>query len=253
MTMPLERVQPVGRTQPWGRTPPAHADGGGRPAGTRPPRPRAVVACAQPLLLHGLRHTLEGHVDVSGAVPDLRGLRELLAQAGTSADLCLVVPPLDVAVLDLLAALRADAVSLPVVVLAAPEPLDGTAAVTALRLGAAGWLPLDADVDRLPHALLGVVRGETALPRAWVRHLVEAVRGRTPSEAVTSAGRRVPLTDRERDVLDQLRQGRTAAEAARALGVSAATVRGYSHALRRKLEVATTADVLRAASTSSSV
>lgn len=68
----------------------------------------------------------------------------------------------------------------------------------ALRAGASGYLLKDTDPARLPLALLGVLRGEAALPRTLVARLIEEFRQRERRKRLPLIGRRgVDLTSRE--------------------------------------------------------
>ncbi|MEB8338570.1 response regulator transcription factor [Streptomyces endophyticus] len=63
----------------------------------------------------------------------------------------------------------------------------------------------------------------------------------------STAARALGLTDREYETLEHIDAGRTPAEAARAMGISLTTVRGYVAALHRKLNAGHTAALLRRA------
>lgn len=60
-----------------------------------------------------------------------------------------------------------------------------------------------------------------------------------------AAARALGLTEREHRTLEHIDAGRTPAEAARAMGISLTTVRGYVAALHRKLDAGHTAALLR--------
>ncbi|MEV5613720.1 helix-turn-helix transcriptional regulator [Streptomyces sp. NPDC052225] len=60
-----------------------------------------------------------------------------------------------------------------------------------------------------------------------------------------AAARRLGLTEREHRTLEHIDAGRTPAEAARAMGISLTTVRGYVASLHRKLAAGHTAALLR--------
>ncbi|MFI0237157.1 LuxR C-terminal-related transcriptional regulator [Streptomyces sp. NPDC016845] len=87
----------------------------------------------------------------------------------------------------------------------------------------------DAQVRVVPCAVPGV---------PWLVLLHDRAAGRT-------AARRLGLTGREHRTLEQIDAGRTPAEAARAMGISLTTVRGYVAALHRKLAAGHTAALLR--------
>ncbi|MBO1334753.1 response regulator transcription factor [Streptomyces sp. VRA16 Mangrove soil] len=63
--------------------------------------------------------------------------------------------------------------------------------------------------------------------------------------AARAAARRLGLTEREHRTLEHIDAGRTPAEAARAMGISLTTVRGYVASLHRKLSAGHTAQLLR--------
>jgi DNA-binding NarL/FixJ family response regulator len=115
----------------------------------------------------------------------------------------------------------------------------------ALRAGASGYLLKDIDPARLPHALMGVLEGEAALPRHLVSLLIEEFRERRGRRRIPLLGRRsVELTDREWEVLELMREGLTTHEIAGRLFISAVTVRTHVSAILRKLHVPTRAAAL---------
>ena len=105
----------------------------------------------------------------------------------------------------------------------------------ALRAGASGYLLKGMDPTRLSVALRGVLDGEAALPRVLTARLIEEFRG-DRRDFTRLAGPRVVLTDREREVLGPLVEGRSSAEIAERLGVSPVTVRRHVSGLMRKFE-----------------
>jgi DNA-binding NarL/FixJ family response regulator len=108
---------------------------------------------------------------------------------------------------------------------------------TALRAGADGYLPMSTSADRLPHAILGVVRGEAALSRKLTARLVAEFRERGTRRRVMlpSVGREVELTAREFEVVERLRRGDRTAEIAARLGISEVTIRRHVASVLRKL------------------
>jgi two-component system, NarL family, response regulator NreC len=104
----------------------------------------------------------------------------------------------------------------------------------AMRSGASGYLLKDTPTTQLLRSLRDVGRGE----RAWsprIVHLLrqESVRHQGPS----LANQRSALTAREREVMRLLAEGRTARQAAEALGVSVKTVEAHKFNLMRKLDI----------------
>jgi DNA-binding NarL/FixJ family response regulator len=123
-----------------------------------------------------------------------------------------------------------------VVVLAAAE--DPSEMLDALRAGASGYLPKDIEPERLPQALEAALRGEAAIPRRLVAHLVEELRERGRHRRLALRNRPgVDLTSREWEVFEYLRQGLTTAGIAERLFISDGTVRSHVAALLHKLDV----------------
>jgi DNA-binding NarL/FixJ family response regulator len=109
----------------------------------------------------------------------------------------------------------------------------------ALRAGASGYLLKDTDPTRLPHALHGVLAGEAAIPRSLVMQMIEEFRGRARRRRLPLVGRDVPLTSREWDVLEMLRDNAPTAEIAKRLGIAEVTVRRHVGGILKKLRVRT--------------
>jgi DNA-binding NarL/FixJ family response regulator len=105
-----------------------------------------------------------------------------------------------------------------------------------LRAGAHGYLPLDVNRDRLPHALRDVAEGDAAIPRDLVGRLVEEFRDVTPRRRpVQSATLDVRLTGREWQVVDLVLKGLGTSEIARRLVLSQATVRSHVASALKKV------------------
>jgi DNA-binding NarL/FixJ family response regulator len=108
----------------------------------------------------------------------------------------------------------------------------------ALRAGASGYLLKDMPFDLIADELAGVLEGRVAMPPELVARLVEEFRDSSPRRrALLGQGAGAPLTSREWQVLDFLRQGLATNEIARRLFVSPATVRSHVAAVLRKLRV----------------
>jgi two-component system nitrate/nitrite response regulator NarL len=144
----------------------------------------------------------------------------------------------DVAVLDLkmpgldgvqvLNALTRDGDPTRVVLLSAY--LDGATAFEAVAAGAAAYLSKDADGARIADAIAAVARGETVIGQEVQSGLAQQIRAQRD-------GRRTLLSERERDVLGHVAEGRSAPEIGRLLFLSTATVKGHLQSLYDKLGV----------------
>jgi len=104
----------------------------------------------------------------------------------------------------------------------------------ALRAGASGFLLKTAPTERLVEAVRLIARGEALLAPEITRRLIEAfVAQPRPTAAVGSKPEQ--LTDREREVLLLVADGRSNAEIAHALFLSEATVKTYVTRILSKL------------------
>jgi DNA-binding NarL/FixJ family response regulator len=115
---------------------------------------------------------------------------------------------------------------------------DDTDLFAALGAGVDGYLLKTMDLNRLPDALNGVCSGEAAIPRALVARVIERFHRREPrwrQPVDAGSGRR--LTSREWEVLELLAQGRSTAEIAERLVLSASAVRVHVASIVRKLGV----------------
>lgn len=127
--------------------------------------------------------------------------------------------------------LRARSDTPPVLVLTTFDDDDTVAA--ALGAGAAGFVLKDAPGEDIVRATITVARGSSWLdPQVTGRVLAAYRRIRSPDHTALAA-----LTPRERDVLQQVGQGRTNAEAAAALHVSEATVKSHLGHVLTKLDL----------------
>ena len=97
---------------------------------------------------------------------------------------------------------------------------DDASVLGALRAGARGYLTKDAGAEEIRAAVEAVARGEAALDPSVQHHVVAAAVAAEPE---------LPdeLTPREAEVLALIAEGRTNAEIAESLVVSAATVKSH--------------------------
>ncbi|HET7686457.1 MAG TPA: response regulator transcription factor [Candidatus Limnocylindria bacterium] len=109
---------------------------------------------------------------------------------------------------------------------------DDAMVVAALRAGARGYLLKGATRDELRRAIVAAASGAAILGPAVADRL---------TTLLTDAGRAAPpfpdLTDRERQVLELVAQGRANPDIARRLGISEKTVRNHVSLILDKLAV----------------
>jgi two-component system, NarL family, response regulator LiaR len=115
-----------------------------------------------------------------------------------------------------------------------------------LRAGAVGYLSKNLDVDVLPQALDGALKGEAAISRRLSMKLIEQLR-RVPEASTGMRPVKSPLTAREWEVVDLLYEGRTTDEIADALVLSTETVRSHIKNLMRKLGARTRGEAVELA------
>ena len=107
-------------------------------------------------------------------------------------------------------------------------------AVAGMRAGASGFLLKDASAEAVVQAIRAVHAGDAVLAPRTVRRLAAhlgTVHGPTSSPALAR------LTDRERDVLLELAQGRSNLEIAQQLTLTESTVKTHVRHVLAKLEV----------------
>jgi DNA-binding NarL/FixJ family response regulator len=121
---------------------------------------------------------------------------------------------------------------------------DDDAVFAAMRAGARGYVVKGQDTDDVLRAIRSVARGDAVFG--------PAVAGRVLSYLTRPLSARDPiqvpeLSDRERDVLEQLARGSTNSEIARALVLSPKTVRNHVSSIFSKLQVAGRAEAVERA------
>jgi len=126
---------------------------------------------------------------------------------------------------------RASPKTLVVVLSRSDRPEDVVAAFTR---GASGYLLKEIGGEQLASTLRAAYRGEPALSRSLVPHLVEEIR-RGSVRRLNLPGGPVTLTPREWEVGELLRDGHSTGEIADRLGVSPVTVRRHVGLLLTKL------------------
>jgi two-component system nitrate/nitrite response regulator NarL len=133
--------------------------------------------------------------------------------------------------LDGLQVLRAvDRDGLPTRIVLLSAFLDGALAYKAVAAGAAAYLTKDADRRRIQETVLAVSRGETVLAPEIQAGIATEIRQRGRSDGPA-------LSEREREILGHIAEGRSAPEIGRRLYLSPATVKGHLQNLYEKLGV----------------
>jgi two-component system, NarL family, response regulator LiaR len=123
-----------------------------------------------------------------------------------------------------------------VIVLTGAGSDDDELGLMALRAGAAGFLSKDVEIEALPRALEGLRQGQAAISRELTLSLIERLR-ETPDDTSGLRPVKSPLTAREWEVIDLLKESKTTDQIADELVLSPETVRSHVKNILRKLKV----------------
>jgi DNA-binding NarL/FixJ family response regulator len=193
-------------------------------------RIRVLIADDHPVVRQGLRVLLEvaGDMEVVGEAPDGPDVARLAAELAPDVILLdLKMPGMKGP--DVIADLAARRI--PARTLVLTSVTDPAAARAALHAGAAGLLYKDVDPDALLRGIRSVHDGNLLLSPEAAGTLLR------PGQDRAAAGGLAVLTGREREVLEQIRQGRSNREIARVLGVAEKTVKTHVSSVLAKLGV----------------
>ena len=142
---------------------------------------------------------------------------------------------------DALAAIKARAPDLPVLILSGfPEEHYAT---TLLRQGASGYLNKECDPDEIANAIRLVARGRRYISPAVAEQLADSVVGGGSGGSAPDKSLHEALSEREFQVFLRLAQGETVGHIAEALFLSVKTVSTYRTRVLEKLKLATNSDL----------
>jgi two-component system nitrate/nitrite response regulator NarL len=192
-------------------------------------RVRILVAEDHPLFRQAVVRTVKERPDFEVVAETADGREALDAIRALKPDVAVLdlkMPGLDG--VQVLNALTRDGDRTRVVLLSAY--LDGATAFEAVAAGAAAYLSKDADGARIADAIAAVARGETVIGQEVQSGLAQQIRAQRD-------GRRTLLSEREREVLRLVADGRSAPQIGRLLFLSTATVKGHLQSLYDKLGV----------------
>jgi two-component system, NarL family, nitrate/nitrite response regulator NarL len=207
----------------------------GRPTGrvALAEHPSVLIADDEAAFRRGVRNALEA--DGFLVVAEVGDAPSALAAATRlRPDVCLIEPEVPG---DGLSAIGRIAKASPETLIVALSRSDaGDDVVAAFTRGASGYLLKKNSGERLGETLRSALRGEPALSRSLVPHLVGEIRRGSSRRLVLPEGI-VTLTAREWEVGELMREGSSTAEMAERLGVSPVTVRRHVSLLLQKLGV----------------
>ena len=190
---------------------------------------RVLVADDHPVFREGVVRVLQASpfITVVAEVEDgKRALEEAVAHRPDVALLDYKLPGMDgIAVIH---AIARDRLGTRTLLLSAHN--ESSLVYEALEAGAAGYLPKEASRDQILEAVLAVGRGESVLPAEVAAGLVGEIRMRAPSAGPV-------LTDREREILQLVAEGRSFPEIATTLYLGVTTVKTHVQHVYEKLGV----------------
>lgn len=194
-------------------------------------RPSVLLATQNMPLRRGIREALEsdGFVVVAEAAD---AATAITAATRLHPDICLIEPELPGEGLTAIGRIAKESPQTLIVVLSESDRAEDV--VTAFTRGASGYLLRGLSGEQLAATLRGAFRGEPAVSRSLIPHLVDEIR-RGSVRRLTLPSGSVTLTAREWEVGEMLREGLSTIEIAERLGVSPVTVRRHVSLLLRKL------------------
>ncbi|MCF6734247.1 response regulator transcription factor [Blastococcus sp. KM273129] len=185
---------------------------------------RVLVVDDHSIVRTGLAHLLGTAADVVCVGTEAHGRAGLAAVAALRPDVLLL--DLSMPVLDGVEVIRAlRAAGDPVRILVLTSFADADLVLAAVHAGADGYLLKQSEAETVLDGVRAVVRGDAPVDPAVARSLLSEVRGRAQAD---------PLTEREREVLELIRQGQPNKSIARRLAISERTVKAHvTHILQR--------------------
>jgi NarL family two-component system response regulator LiaR len=123
-----------------------------------------------------------------------------------------------------------------VIVLTSAGTEDDELGLLALRAGAGGFLSKDLEIEALPRALQALRQGQAAISRKLTLAVIERLR-EAPSGSSGMRPVKSPLTAREWEVIDLIKELKTTNQIADELVLSPETIRSHVKNILRKLKV----------------
>ena len=189
-------------------------------------RPRVLLADDHTLFLQGISKLLEAEIEVVGAVQDGSALLPALEQHKPDVVLLDIAMP----VLNGLDAARQLKKAFPAVPIIFLTMHMNPAYVTeAFRVGGAGYLLKGCEASEVLTAIREVLKGRSYVTPLVTKETLSSLLESTKHRASSRRGAR--LTERQRQVLQLLAEGRTTKDMARLLSISVRTVEFHKSGL----------------------
>jgi DNA-binding NarL/FixJ family response regulator len=193
---------------------------------------RVLIADDHPLYRDGLRGLVDRAPDlvlVGEAETGVEAVEMAAAQRPSIVLMDLQMP--EMTGIDATRRILAADPSVGVLVLTMSE--DDDSLFAAMRAGARGYIPKDADADELLRAIRAAAVGEAIFGASIAARLMSFFAGGARSTAAFPE-----LTERELEILELIAEGRSNADIGQRLGIAPKTVRNHVANVLNKLEVA---------------
>lgn len=201
---------------------------------------RVLLGDDHALILDGLRNALQSQHEIVGLAKDGRALVEAAERLKPD----LIVLDISMPLLNGFEAAKQIKKSLPSTKLIfLSQHLDPAYLKNALRLGASGYVLKSGAIEELQVAIKTVLKGETYITPAFGEDLISRLWNRSGELSGESAD----LTDRQREILQLIVEGKGNKEIADIIHVSVKTVEFHRARIMAKLGVKTAAELSKAA------
>jgi DNA-binding NarL/FixJ family response regulator len=111
----------------------------------------------------------------------------------------------------------------------------------AFRVGASGFVLKTCDMSELVKAIHSIAKGSTYITPQLAEDLISILIATDPKKP----SRGIPLTSRQREVLQLLADGKTMKEAAAVMGISQRTAETHKYEIMRQLGLKSNAALIR--------
>jgi DNA-binding NarL/FixJ family response regulator len=201
---------------------------------------RVLLGDDHALILDGLRAALQSQYDIVGVAKDGRAL----VQAAEKLKPELVIVDISMPLLNGFEAAKQIKESLPSAKLIfLSQHLNPAYLKHALKLGASGYVLKAGAIEELQKAISAVVRGQTYITPAFGEDVIARLWNREGELSEESEG----LTDRQREILQLIVEGRGNKEIADILHLSVKTIEFHRARIMAKLGVKTVAELTKIA------
>jgi len=199
--------------------------------------PRVLVADDHTIVAQGLELLLKESFDFVGTVTDGRALLEAAARLKPD----VIVADISMPVLnglDAIRQLRSDGNTAKIVILTMHA--DPHLATESFRAGASAFVLKQSAGDELVKAINEILQGRAYLTPLIAKDMISVL-----MEGKGEARSEIKLTQRQREVLQLIAEGRTMKEVATILNISARTAESHKYDMMQVLSVKTTAELIQ--------